>query len=65
MSILVVRVFVKLSAMLAKHRQLAAKLAQLERKLSTHGQIFLLLEAIRELAELPALPARRIGFARD
>ncbi len=65
MSILVVRAFVKLRTMLATHRQLAARLAELERKLSTHDeQIVALFDAIRELMELPLEPKRRIGFAQ-
>ena len=63
MSILVVRAFVKLRNILATHRQLAAKLAELERKLSTHDQqIVVLFDAIRELMTPPAKPKRRIGF---
>jgi hypothetical protein len=64
MSILVVRAFVKLRTMLATHRQLAAKLAELERKLSTHDErIVVLFNTIRELMQPSAQPARRIGFA--
>ena len=64
MSILVVRAFVKLRTMLATHRQLAAKLAEPERKLSTHDErIVVLFSTIRELMQPSAQPARRIGFA--
>jgi len=64
MSILVVRAFVKLRTMLATNRQLAAKLAELERKLSTHDErIVVLFNTIRELMQPSAQPARRIGFA--
>ena len=63
MSILVVRAFVKLRNILATHRQLAAKLGELERKLSTHDQqIVVLFDAIRELMSPPSKPRRRIGF---
>ena len=66
MSILIVRVFVKLRGILSTHKQLATKLAQLERKLSTHDeQIVVLFEAIRELMTPPAKPKRRIGFERE
>ena len=66
MSILIVRVFVKLRGILSTHKQLATKLAQLERKLSTHDeQIVILFEAIRELMTPPAKPKRRIGFERE
>jgi len=65
MSILVVRAFVKLRTMLATHRELGARLAELERKLATHDeQIVALFRAIRELMQPPTPPARRIGFAR-
>jgi len=63
MSILVVRAFVKLRNMLATHRQLAAKLSELERKLATHDQNFVVLfDAIRALMAPPPPPKRRIGF---
>jgi hypothetical protein len=63
MSILVVRAFVRLRSLLASHRDLAAKLDELERKLSTHDQqIVAVVAAIRELmAPLPA-SAKKIGF---
>jgi hypothetical protein len=63
MSVLVVRVFVKLRGILATHRQLAVKLAELERRLSSHDQkIVVLFDAIRELMAPAARPRRRIGF---
>jgi hypothetical protein len=66
MSILVVRAFVKLRTMLAAHRQLAAKLRELEAKLSTHDQqIVGLFNAIRQLMVPPAKPKTRIGFGAN
>jgi hypothetical protein len=66
MSVLVVRAFVKLRIILAAHRQLAAKLEELERKLSTHDQqIVVLFDAIRGLMAPPAKPKRRIGFGEE
>lgn len=63
MSVLVVRAFVKLREIIATHRQLAVKLAELERRLSTHDkQIVVLFDAIRELMTPPVKPKRRIGF---
>lgn len=66
MSIMVVRAFVKLRNILGTHRQLAEKLAELERKLSTHDQhIQVLFEAIRKLMDPPDPTdesKRRIGF---
>jgi hypothetical protein len=52
--------------MLAAHKQLARKLAELERKLGTHDQqILALVEAIRELMAPPLEPERkRIGFGQ-
>lgn len=65
MSILVVRAFVKLRSMLAAHRELGVRLAELEHKLATHDeQIVALFHAIRELMQPPNPNARRIGFAR-
>jgi hypothetical protein len=69
-SIFVVRAFVGLREILATHKELAHKLAELERKLATHdAQILALIEAIRQLAvsrsprsaeepELPLYPLR-------
>ncbi|HWR98424.1 MAG TPA: ORF6N domain-containing protein [Candidatus Methanoperedens sp.] len=66
MSILVVRAFVKLRNILATHRHLAAKLDELERKLSTHDEQFVVLfDAIRTLMEAPEPTRKRIGFGAD
>ena len=66
MSILVVRAFVKLRQVLATHRQLAAKLGELERKLTTHdGHIVVLFDAIRELMAPPPGLRRQIGFRKE
>jgi hypothetical protein len=65
-SVAIVRAFVQLRELLATHRELAAKLAQLERKLEGHdtaiGNLF---EAIRQLlgAGEPE-HKRKIGFHR-
>jgi alanine-alpha-ketoisovalerate/valine-pyruvate aminotransferase len=66
-SVYVVRAFVKLREMLSTHKQLAVKLAELERKLQKHdGQIMALIEAIRELMEPPPEPKRKlIGFQSE
>ena len=65
-SVYVVRAFVKLREVLSTHKELARKLAELERRLDTHDdQIEALLEAIRELMAPPPEPRRRrIGFAQ-
>ena len=63
-SVLVVRAFVKLRELLATHKELARKLAELESRLDTHDQaIRMLFAAIHELMEPPvAEPKERIGF---
>lgn len=64
MSVAIVRAFVQLREMLAGHRQLAAKLAELEQRLEGHDQaIGNLFEAIRQLVT-PAAPdhGRKMGF---
>lgn len=63
-SVFVVRAFVKLREVIAGHKALAHKIAQLERKLGDHDeQIMVLVAAIRHLMD-PKLPPkkRRIGF---
>ena len=62
-SVFVVRAFVKLKEMVSAHREIAQKLAELERKFEGHDvQIQSLFEAIRQLMG-PAAPKRsRIGF---
>ena len=63
-SVAIVRVFVRLREMLAGNRELAQKVAELERRMATHdGAIRELFAAIRQLLEPPPPPPRRpIGF---
>lgn len=63
-SVAIVRAFVRLRELLAGHQELAAKVAELERRLATHdGAIRELFSAIRKLLEPPPAPPRReIGF---
>ncbi len=63
-SIAIVRVFVKLRAILATHRELARRLSDLERKLETHDEeLRAIFKAIRGLmAPRAQPPKRRIGF---
>ena len=62
-NIVIMRVFVKLKQVLATHRTLARKLAELERRLGGHDQkIHSLFEAIRQLMAPPKPSKRRIGF---
>ncbi|MGD1047207.1 MAG: ORF6N domain-containing protein [Candidatus Krumholzibacteriaceae bacterium] len=67
MSVFVVRTFVRLRAFLATHKELAEKLAELERRLSTHDeQIVAIIDAIKRLMASPApSDQRRIGFKSD
>ena len=64
-SVYVVRAFVKLRQFISQHKELAHKLAELERRLENHDeQILALVEAIRELM-VPPPPKqgrKRIGF---
>ena len=62
-NIVIMRTFVKLKQVLATHRTLARKLAELEHRLEGHDQqIHSLFEAIRQLMAPPESPRRRIGF---
>lgn len=63
-SIYVVRAFVKLRQLLATHKELAVKLAELERRLGDHDEaIEAIIAAINELMTPPPAPAKpKIGF---
>jgi len=63
-SVFVVRAFVKLREMLATHRELAFKFAELERRLQKHDhQIIALIDAIRDLMTAPRVkPKPQIGY---
>jgi hypothetical protein len=64
--VFVVRTFVKLREMLATHKDLAAKLEALERKVGSHDQAIAgLIDAIRQLMVPPASSKRPIGFITD
>jgi hypothetical protein len=63
MSVFVVRTFVRLRDILATHRILANKLAELEGKIETHDEaIRSLVSAIRQLMAPPAAGQKKIGF---
>ena len=65
-SLLVVRTFVQLREMLETHKELAAKLEELDRKVSSHDQAIAgLINAIRQLMAAPEKPARPIGFTAN
>jgi hypothetical protein len=62
-NIAIMRVFVRLRETLSLHKELAHKLAELERKIEGHDtSIRTLFDAIRELAAPPAKPRREIGY---
>lgn len=66
-NIAIMRVFVKFKEMIATHKDLIHKLAELERKIERHDEdICSIFEAIRQLmAPPPEKPKRRIGFGAD
>ncbi len=66
MSIAIIRAFVQLRELLATHRELAAKLAELEQKIEGHDSaIANLFEAIRQLLASPEPEhSRKIGFSQ-
>ena len=60
MSVFIVRAFIRLREMLATHKQLAKKLAALERKYDSQFRV--VFEAINALMQEPEQPKRKIGF---
>jgi hypothetical protein len=65
-SVFIVRAFVRMRQMLASHRQLALRLADLERQVATHdASIRSLVSAIRQLLQPPEPKKKRIGFVTD
>jgi hypothetical protein len=62
-NVAIMRAFVKLREALSAHRDLAAKLAELERTLAGHDtDIQNLFDAIHQLMTPPAPPTKEIGF---
>jgi hypothetical protein len=67
-NIAIMRAFVRLREILATHKELTLKLAEMEKKLGEHEERFqVVFEAIRQLMAPPPEPAkkRRIGFGAD
>ena len=63
MSVFVIRAFVRLRHVVTTHKELAAKLVELERTVASHdGDIRTLFDALRQLMEPPPSKSRRIGF---
>lgn len=62
----IMRAFVRMRELLTSNKNLAQKLAELERKLTTHDQAITgILKAIRELMHPPEPERRGIGFTAD
>jgi hypothetical protein len=62
-NIAIMRVFVRLRQILATHKELATKLAELENRLKGHDeQILAIFEAIRALMVHPEKSKKKIGF---
>jgi hypothetical protein len=62
-NIAIMRAFVRLRETLSLHKELAHKLAELERKIENHDEnIRTLFEAIQQLMTPPEEPRREIGF---
>lgn len=62
-SLFVVRAFVKLREFLSTHKELAGKLAELERKIERHDdEIKAVFNAIRQLMAPPEPKKKKIGF---
>jgi ORF6N domain len=61
MSVHIVRAFVRLREMLASNKELAQKLAELERRVDSHDSVIVgILKTLRELTNVPE--TRAIGF---
>ena len=62
-NIAIMRAFMKLREFLTTHKELAAQLKELERKVGVHdGQIAAIFEAIRRLMREEEKPNKKIGF---
>lgn len=63
MSVFVVRAFLRLRDLTATHRELAAKLTDLEQRVSKHDdELAAIFDAIRKLIHPPIQPRKAIGF---
>ncbi|WP_199221510.1 hypothetical protein [Desulfonatronum sp. SC1] len=66
MSVFVVRAFVRMREILSTHEELAAKLTELEEKVTDHDQtISGLIQALRELMTSSPQKQKAIGFTAD
>ena len=65
-NIAIMRTFVRLREIISTHKELAHKLAELERKIEKHDEhIQGIFQAIRQLMIPPETKKRKIGFLRD
>lgn len=65
-SIFVVRAFIRMREMLGAHKELAEKIAELDRRVGQHDEsIRSLVQAIRQLMAPAEGKTKRIGFKRD
>jgi hypothetical protein len=62
-NIAIMRTFVRLRGMIASNKELARRLAELEKKYDRQFKV--VFDAIRELMAPTKTPVRRIGFQRD
>jgi hypothetical protein len=63
-SVFVVRAFVRLREILVAHKEIAEKVAELERKLTSHDrQIIEIIKVIKQLMTPPKTDPKPIGFA--
>ncbi|MBI5740440.1 MAG: ORF6N domain-containing protein [Nitrospirae bacterium] len=62
-SIQVVKAFIKLREILATHKDLAEKIAEMEKKYDSHFRV--VFDAIRQLMTPPETKRRMIGFGRE
>jgi len=59
----IMRAFVRLRTLVAAHKELTAKLTELERRVATHdGHIRAIFDAIRQLMMPPPAKVKQIGF---
>jgi len=62
-NIAIMRAFVRLREALTASKELARKLAELERQIASHDEnIRTLFQAIRDLMKEPVIPRKQIGF---
>lgn len=62
-NIMIMRAFVKLRKMISTHKDLARKLAELEKKYDS--QFKMVFDALRQLIEVEDRPKRRIGYVSE